>query len=182
MLQSNLRYRSATPFDAPRIAQLHARSWRENYRGAMTDTFLDQEARADRLAVWTRRFSDDDPRMRVLLAEEGKILVGFCCLYLDEEPEDGTLLDNLHVHANYHGRGVGKQLMHWAAETVLAYDPAGKLYLWVLEQNTPARRVYAALGGHVGRCEHRGLPGTGPGGAPALAVHFDPRNLLERTR
>ncbi|NJB87160.1 ribosomal protein S18 acetylase RimI-like enzyme [Lewinella marina] len=182
MLQPLLRYRPATPFDAPRIAALHTRSWRENYRGAMTDDYLDGQAADERLGVWTQRFSEENPNMQVFLAESGVNLVGFCCLFLDHDSKDGTLLDNLHVHIDYRGRGVGKQLMHWAAKTTMAHDPAGKLYLWVLQQNTAAAAVYRKLGGRMGRREQHHMPGTAAEGTPALAVHFDPADLRERTR
>jgi len=34
-------YRPAKPPEAEAVAHLHGRSWRENYRGAFSDTFLD---------------------------------------------------------------------------------------------------------------------------------------------
>ncbi len=174
-------YRPATPFDAPRIAELHARSWQENYRGDMSDDYLDHEAPAERLAVWTGRFSEENDAMRVMLAEDGKSLVGFCCLMLDQGRQDGALLDNLHVHAGYRDHGIGKRLMHWAAGEVMQYDPGSGLYLWVLDSNTAARAVYEHLGGSPGRSERQHMSGTDPGGVGATAIHFDPRDLQRRT-
>ncbi|WP_157974545.1 GNAT family N-acetyltransferase [Lewinella sp. IMCC34183] len=181
MITPPVTYRSATPFDAPRIAELHASSWQENYRGAMSDHYLDAEAPAERLSVWTGRFSAEDKSLRVWLAEEEDILAGFCCVVLGESERDGTLLDNLHVRAGYRGTGIGRYLLNWAAEEVLAYDPAGKLYLWVLEQNTSAMDVYRHLGGTPGRRELRHLSGMAPEGVGAIAVHFDPGDLQRRT-
>ncbi len=181
MTDPGITLRSATPFDAPRIAALHTRSWRENYAGDMSDDYLTHEAPAERLSVWTNRFTDTPENMRVVLAEAGTQLLGFCCLFFDHDPTDGTLLDNLHVHADYKGHGIGKRLMHDAAEAVLSYDPAGKLYLWVLESNTPAMTVYRRLGGLPGRSERHHMPGTGKAGVAAIAMHFDPPTLLERS-
>ena len=182
MTDTGITLRSATPFDAGRIAALHTRSWRENYAGDMSDAYLAHEAPAERLSVWTDRFTDTRENMRVVLAEDGTELVGFCCLFLDHDPADGTLLDNLHVRADYRGQGVGKQLMHDAAQAVRHYDPSGKLYLWVLQSNSSAMAVYRRLGGQPGRKEHHYMPGTGEEGVTAIAVHFDPPTLLDRTR
>lgn len=176
-----ITYRSATPFDAPRIAELHAHSWQLHYRGAMPDDYLDREAPAERLTVWTDRFSADHENMRVLLAEEDDVLAGFCCIVLGEDDQDGTLLDNLHVRPGYQGSGVGKRLMHWAAKETLAYAPDGELYLWVLEQNQPAMDVYLHLGGQAGRRERKHLVATAPEGVTAVAIHFDPADLRDRT-
>ncbi len=182
MPPSAITFRSATPFDAPRIAALHARSWREHYTEAMSAAYLEGEAPTERLALWTGRFTDTPDTMRVVLAEVGNELVGFSCLFFNHDATDGTLLDNLHVRADYQGHGVGKRLLHEVAGAVQCHDPVGKLYLWVLESNTSARAFYERMGGKPGRHERHHLPGTGTDGVPAIAVHFDPATLLERSK
>src|SRR6266545_1171398 len=57
-----LRFRLASPADAKAVADLHADSWRRHYRGAYSDAFLDGDVVADRLAVWTARLREHDPR------------------------------------------------------------------------------------------------------------------------
>ncbi len=52
-----LEYRLATAADADAIAELHARSWRENYRGAYRDEFLDADLVAERRGVWRERLA-----------------------------------------------------------------------------------------------------------------------------
>ncbi len=177
-----ITFRPATPFDAPRIAALHARSWREHYTNAMSAAYLEGEASVERLALWTDRFTDTPDTMRVVLAEAGTDLVGFSCLFFDHDATDGTLLDNLHVRADYQGHGVGKRLLHEVAGAILRHDPAGKLYLWVLESNTSALAFYQRLGGTPGRRVQRHLPGTGEAGVTAIAVHFDPPTLRDRSQ
>ncbi len=172
--------RPATPQDAPRIAALHARSWQENYTDAMSATYLQQEVPAERLAVWTERFAHPAPGLRVLLAEdENGELLGFSCLFLDHDPTDGTLLDNLHVRANQQRTGLGKQLAQATARLTLAEGQSDKLYLWVLDSNTRARTVYERLGGRVGRSERHHMPGTGPEGVAATSMHWRAGTLLE---
>ena len=178
MPEPSVTYRPATPFDAPRIAALHARSWQQNYRGDLPDDYLDQHAAAERLAVWTGRFSDPNPNMRVMLAEDENKLVGFCCLMLHESPADGTLLDNLHVRMDYQGLGIGKRLMRWAAVTTVAEDPEGRLYLWVLKNNTSAAAMYRHVGGRMGRTEQKHLLPDRPELVEAVAVHFSAEELI----
>ena len=169
----------ATPQDAPRIAALHARSWQENYTDAMSAIYLQQEAPAERLAVWTERFAHPAPGMRVLLAENDGQLIGFSCFFLDHHPEDGTLLDNLHVRADQQGSGLGRHLMQATARLTLAEGQSDKLYLWVLDSNIRARTVYERLGGRVGRSECHRMPGTGPEGVSATSMHWRAGELLE---
>lgn len=178
MPQTSITYRPATPFDAPRIAALHARSWRENYRGDLPDTFLDKEVLSERLSTWTDRFSTPSDDMQVMLAERDNELVGFCCVLLHHDPEDGTLLDNLHVRQDYQGTGIGRRLIRWAAITTIAEDPEGKLYLWVLKNNTSAAAMYRHIGGRMGRTESKQLLPGRPELVEAVAVHFSAEELV----
>ncbi len=77
---------------------------------------------------------------------EGEIC-GFACAFLGDDAKYGTLLDNLHVLGTTKGKGIGRQLMRLVAQEVLKNDPGGKLYLWVLKNNTSAMAFYGRLGG-----------------------------------
>lgn len=83
----------------------------------------------------------------ILLAREKNEVLGFLCLYLDADSRWGALLDNLHVHPDYKGRGYGSALTARAANWLLGKRPQSGLYLWVYEQNHQARRFYEKLGG-----------------------------------
>lgn len=141
-------FRLAGPADAPAIAALHTESWQRFYRGMFPDDFLDNEASDDRARVWRERFDDPDRDRTSLtiLAEIDGRLAGFAHSVYDDDPEDGTLLDNLHVRQEEHRRGIGARLM---AETAVRLAESGrsKLYLWVLEDNEGARTFYQTLGG-----------------------------------
>src|SRR5213592_3783401 len=66
------QFRLAGPADAEAVANLHADSWRRHYRGAYSDAFLDGDVVADRLAVWTERLREPDPRRCTILAEDAR--------------------------------------------------------------------------------------------------------------
>jgi GNAT superfamily N-acetyltransferase len=152
-------FRIAGPADSDVVGRLHADSWRLNYRRAYSDAFLDGDVLADRLAEWSRRLREPEPRSRTILAEDGG-LVGFAHVVLDEDPTWGALVDNMHVVRARKREGIGSRLLALVAEAVVEQDPQMGLYLWVLEQNAAAQAFYEARGGtYVGR-----EPVSPPGG------------------
>ena len=159
-------FRQATAADVPAIARLHGESWRNHYRGAYADEFLDGPVFDERLAVWTERFDRPSPSAVTVLAMTGDALVGFAHTFLDDDPEWGSLLDNLHVTLARKGSGVGRKLMGRTAELVLDRATSPRLYLWVLEQNVAAQGFYQRLGG-----EFAGTKATqAPGGKEVAAI------------
>lgn len=142
-----ITYRPAGPDDAEAVARLHARSWREHYRGSFTDAFLDGDLVAERRGVWRERLEAPPADQHVLLAVDGDALAGFVCVVGDHDPEWGSFVDNLHVAAEAKRRGVGASLMRRAGSWLAHRHPDLGVYLWVLEVNGPARRFYERLGG-----------------------------------
>lgn len=140
-----LTRRFAVCSDAEAIAALHAASWRRHYRGAYADAYLDGDVTSERLAVWSSRLCSSVAQTATVLAETPDGLAGFAHVILDADERWGALLDNLHVAAAYQRRGIGSLLMADAARAV----GCDAMYLWVLEQNAPARDFYRALGGET---------------------------------
>jgi ribosomal protein S18 acetylase RimI-like enzyme len=153
--------RLARRADAPRIARLHAESWRRHYRGAYADAFLDGDVEAERRREWSRRLQGPDHgRAATILAEQGGSLLGFVHVIFDDDPTWGALVDNIHVAFATQRSGLGRRLMAAAAEAVTERDAESGLYVWVLEQNAPAQAFYEARGG---TCVER-APAVAPGG------------------
>lgn len=142
-----VEYRPAGEHDIEPIATIHADSWRTNYRGAYSDAYLDGDVLGDRRAVWTDRLRHPHALQDTVVAEwQGKI-VGFVHTILDHDPKWGALLDNLHVSPEAKRKGVGSQLMSRSAAAVMARGAHKRLYLMVLDTNTPAQAFYKARGG-----------------------------------
>lgn len=139
-------YRQATKRDASRIAELHAESWRTNYRGEYRDDFLDGGVFEDRRRVWSERFTDPRPNQFVVVAERADEVVGFACVYGGEHPEWGSFLDNIHVRPGLQSRGIGAALMTRVFEWCATHHSDRGLYLWVLNSNDRAQSFYASLG------------------------------------
>jgi len=147
---NTLLFRRATGGDAEAIASLHTESWRDAYRGILPDSYLDRQIIDERATLWRSRFSSlASDRCLVVLTESPVDLVGFTCVLLDDDPQWGACLDNLHVLPGWRNRGVGRLLFGRAAQWVKSTKPGWPIHLWVFEANLGARRFYDALGGEV---------------------------------
>lgn len=143
-------FRQATVSDADAIASLHTESWRDAYRGILPDLYLDGQIADERASLWKARFSSlDSDRFLVVLTESPEELVGFACVLLDEDPQRGACLDNLHVLRRWRNRGLGRLLFGRVAQWVMSTEPGWPIHLWVFEANISARRFYDAVGGEV---------------------------------
>jgi ribosomal protein S18 acetylase RimI-like enzyme len=140
-----MQFRDATQTDGPRIAALHAASWRLTYRGWLRDEYLDGDLVDERNRLWTVRLAVPEPNQRIVLAEAGQQLAGFACAFGSADPELGTMLDNLHVGYQFQRQGIGARLMKEIVSWRLAEASGEGLFLWVIEGNSRARRFYENL-------------------------------------
>ncbi|MGM9482187.1 GNAT family N-acetyltransferase [Roseateles sp. NT4] len=133
--------------DADAVAALHATSWRSAYRGMLSDQYLDHEVDADRRSVWRERLQGPDAAAAFgIVAEDAENqMIGFAYVMPAHDPEWGTLVDNLHVHPDAKGGGIGRRLLQAVARE-LGPAHAQPLFLWVLDANEPAKRFYARMG------------------------------------
>ena len=141
---------AASPQDVESIARLHAQSWRNAYRGMLSDEYLDKHVEADRLQFWSERFASvpADRRLVLKASADGKLL-GFVCVLLDTEPQWGARLDNLHVSPELKGTGIGYTLFQAAREWIASVSPGTPMHLWCVERNHVARRFYDRQGGKI---------------------------------
>jgi ribosomal protein S18 acetylase RimI-like enzyme len=147
MAASDMLIREATGSDVAAIANLHADSWRSSYRGILADDYLDTEVHRERAAVWQQRFANPAANsILVLVAEINAQLVGFSCVFPEENSVFGSYLDNLHVVPQLTGRGIGRRLLSESARRLLSRGSRSGLYLWVVEQNLKARNFYEKAG------------------------------------
>lgn len=142
--------RDARSADAAAIAALHAASWRSAYADVLEASYLADGVVEDRLKLWTERMTEASSSQLIMVAEDAHgELVAFVCVFLDEDPTWGTLLDNLHVHPEVRGHGLGERLMGSVANFLFERTPDAKLHLWVFEKNRRALAFYERHGGHV---------------------------------
>jgi len=152
--------RPATATDALRIAAIHCENWRDIYADVLDPAYLAGPIEQERRDLWQARFANPSPAQCVLVADQpGTGLMGFICLFRDQDPRWGSLVDNLHVAPGQRGRAIGQQLMHAGAQAMLDQGAAPGLHLWVFEANVAGLRFYERLGGAVvERCLEEELP------------------------
>lgn len=168
--------RTATSDDCGTIAALHADSWRATYRHILATDYLDHHVAEDRQDLWAARFVKYDHRkhhIAVATPEQGGI-AGFVCVLLDEEPDYGALLDNLHVAPDRHRQGIGRSLMANAAHWIATMQPDWAMHLWVYEANAKSVLFYRSFGGQ--QVDHRVI--VTPAGNRAAVLRFEWRDPL----
>lgn len=122
--------------DIPAVARVEIASWRAAYGGIIEAAVLDRLDFARITIRWQRAF---DRGVSVTVAEAGGELVGFASRAEDE-------ITMLYVDPARWRRGLGRVLLRrMLAEIAVSGTPGA--WLWVLTQNLPARRFYAAEGG-----------------------------------
>lgn len=142
--------RLAVRDDTAAIAALHVASWRSAYRGIFSDRYLDGPVEPERQALWQARMQDPRPGQIVVQAEDlDGGLVGFACGFIDEDPNWGSFVNNLHVRPNRKGGGVGRALLRDLGRRFAKAAPERPVHLFCLEANHAARGFYAAMGGQV---------------------------------
>ncbi len=177
-----MNVRTAIPDDCEAIAALHAASWRTTYRHILASDYLEHQVAEDRLDLWAARFVKFDAHQHHVAVAVGDAeggrgpITGFVCVLLDEEPEYGALLDNLHVAPDRHREGIGRRLMADAAHWIAAMRPDWSMHLWVYEANARTVTFYRTAGGR--EVDRRVI--VTPAGNRATVLRFewgDPRAL-----
>jgi ribosomal protein S18 acetylase RimI-like enzyme len=141
--------RRARPEDAPGIARAHVDSWRTTYQGLIADEILQDLSYERRAERWRESLSDPQDQDFVYVAEgeTGEIL-GFVSAGPERsgDPDYRGEVMAIYLLQSAQGQGLGRRLMQ-AAAAELARRGFDSLLLWVLKENTPARKFYEALGG-----------------------------------
>lgn len=129
--------------DAAGIATLHTASWRSAYRDVIPAWRLGPTLDNDRQRHWRTMLVRARSRDVVLVADDGKRLLGFIAVWVGP---GRAYIDNLHIQPALRGQGIGEQLMRAAARRLVRIGHR-QADLWAFVANTAALRFYARLGG-----------------------------------
>ena len=138
--------RPARADDAPAIAAVHLRSWREAYRDVVSAEYLDSLSEADRTAFWRYAVASPSGGRRVVVAEQEGRVVGFASWgpSRDEDAEHATQeIYAIYLEPESWGHGVARELMRAVLADV---GEAAPVTLWVLSDNARARHFYRRHG------------------------------------
>jgi ribosomal protein S18 acetylase RimI-like enzyme len=133
--------------DCDAIAELHARSWKEAYRGMLSDHYLDYKVDDDRLQTWRSRFAKPKYNQKVICVRKSQRIVAFACAFFCDDDEHGTFIDNLHVAAECRNQGLGAVLVRRVINMSIEQYEESRVFLWVLASNQSAINFYERIGG-----------------------------------
>ena len=111
-------------------AAVHAAAWRESHRVFCTPEFVEQHT-TERQAAYLQRKLDAKSRLYLLIEEKPVGVVSVT----------KNLIEDLYVLPEEQGKGYGTKLLRFA----IGICP-GTPTLWILENNTRARKLYERLG------------------------------------
>jgi GNAT superfamily N-acetyltransferase len=145
-----IHIRTARRTDAAGIAQVHATTWKEAYRGLLDSAFLDNLGERRLTARWRTHLDrrEQDLDEEVLVAFNGRDMVGFAAASTSREafaPWDAEIT-MVYVLKEHRGQGIGRGLMKATADHCIRRGMFSG-GLWVLRDNGAARDFYEALGG-----------------------------------
>ena len=138
--------RPAHPYDAAAIARVHVASWRTTYRDLLPAEFLASLTESGYAERWQRVIGEGSSR--VYVAEEAGEVVGFASCGRERAGETGFAgeLYAIYILDSAQRRGHGRELVRAAVGGLREMD-LQDMIIWVLRDNTPARRFYEQLGG-----------------------------------
>lgn len=144
--------RPAELSDAPAIARVHVATWRSAYRDLLPSDFLASLDERQYEERWKRTLSDVSAR--VYVAEGAKEVVGFASGGPERAGEEGFSgeLYAIYVLEDAQARGHGRRLVQAVVGGLRELD-LNDMIVWVLRDNTPARKFYERLGGRYVRVQ-----------------------------
>jgi len=165
-MSADVSCRVAWSDDAPAIAAVQVRAWRDSYAGVLPDEVLaglDQDGIAE---GWRASLSrPQDARNRVLIALERNLVAGFAVTGPTGDPDrdpitDGEVTD-LTVDPHQRGAGHGSRLMQACVDTLKA-DRFTRAVTW-LGATDDVTRAFLVAAGWAPDGAHRTLDLTGDG-------------------
>jgi GNAT superfamily N-acetyltransferase len=143
--------RPATPDDAEAIERIRVRGWQVGYRHLYPPEKLD--ALELDWTRWARRIERPPTGWATFVAEARGRTVGFASIGPSRDEHGVGELYAIYVDPDQWSRGVGRALIA-RAESRLA-EAFAQATLWVLEDNSRARRFYEAAGWHADGARQR---------------------------
>lgn len=127
--------------DRNQISRIYEESWKHAYKDIIPQAYLDSIPQG----AWINGI--DDPSRHTLICLENDTIVGtssVCKSRFSEYPEHGEVI-SIYFLPEYMHKGMGHSLMTAALEELKSLG-FKDVFLWVLEDNAPARHFYEKFG------------------------------------
>ena len=123
------------------IANIYASSWKTAYKDIVPQDYLDKISENN----WADKLRNSTSDAYILI-ENGKYIgTSSVCAARDEEMSGWGEIISIYLLPEYFGKGYGKPLFDNSVDALLDMG-YNKIYVWVLEQNTRARKFYEKNG------------------------------------
>jgi GNAT superfamily N-acetyltransferase len=145
-----IHIRTAQLDDAAGIARVHETTWKEAYRGILSDAYLDGLSSRRLTTRWRASLEhrNEDLDEQIFVAVQGKTVIGFLTVGASREafaPWESEI-GMIYVLNGHRGAGIGRVLMKAAADHCIRRGMFST-GLWVLRDNGAGRDFYEALKG-----------------------------------
>ncbi len=127
--------------DLMKVSNVYEQSWKSAYKDIIPQSYLDS------IPVGRWATGLDKPDRHNIILTDGDIITGtscFCASRWEKFAGYGEIV-SVYLLPEYKGKGYGRQLVGRAVSE-LSRMGFEKILLWVLEENTNARRFYEHLG------------------------------------
>jgi len=142
-----MNLRRATADDAPALARVHVDSWQVAYRGIVPDSHLERFTYEWRERVFRKALSDHSEESYLLQDDDQPVAILTIGASRDADLDVQAVgeLWGIYITPKYWRRGIGTTLVH-EAERMLHARGYTAVVLWVLADNSDARRFYEKMG------------------------------------
>ena len=157
----SIKIEIAGPSDAAEVAALHYLSHTTAFAAFSSPEWVQSRSKDEYLRQWQEFFTNnaEEPRSRAWKARDADgTLAGMVKVAPMDERE--AQLTSMHVHPDFHRRGIGRQLMDTAVEFMRDVAGFETAILGVIEANTAARALYERGGWSIDQRRERGNEGV----------------------
>jgi len=136
----DIRYIDSTD-DRRLISRVYENSWKEAYKGIIPADYLNSIPKGQ----WAPKL--DQAKWHTMICIENGCIIGtssFCKSRFIEYADAGEII-SIYFLPEYWGKGYGRKLMG-VVISELKEQGFSEVFLWVLEENTRARRFYEMFG------------------------------------
>lgn len=140
------RIRYANIKDARTLGEIHSKSWKVAYKGIVPDEILKNITVEKRQAYFEKALTENWEEDAIIFKDNdavGLICIGKC-RDADKTDTCGEIW-GIYLLPEYWNMGIGSELINWGINELKKRNYS-KVILWVLEENTNARKFYEKVG------------------------------------
>jgi ribosomal protein S18 acetylase RimI-like enzyme len=147
LIMKPISIRKAQVDDSYALAQIKVNTWRNAYRGLISNIILDKMDIDQNVRIWKKTLSEESQNNVVCVAESPQGILGYAVFGKSNESNFSNFgeVAAIYVSPENQSQGVGKSLMKFGDEIFHSQDYKGAV-LWVLAKNLPSIAFYKSLG------------------------------------